>query len=578
MLGAYFTEAWSLIDKLGIWPSLFITVLLLALSIYAWRHRSVPGALSFAIGSVFSALWTAGSFLEFAAVDVGTKILWVKFQAACQVPATTAVACFVLEYAWPGRWFARRNLALLSIVPLTFLVLIVTNDLHHLVWYGFAFDGVVTPLRAPVNWYFVIYAYAIGLVELAVFIWLFLKSPQHRWPVSIMMTGQLGARVVYMLEAVGVVHSHLPLDVLVIAYLLMSYAAALFGFDILDPIALARKTLIAQIRDGTLVLDARQRVVSLNPAAQAILGVSAKSALGRAIQDLAPPVAEVTGGAFQEETGASTEIRLGTGRDARDFVMMTSELTDWRGRGIGQLLLLRDVSDQKRAQAQIVEQQRSLATLQERDRLARELHDSVGQTLAAARLQASTVRLMLARGETAQADKCLEQMVEVTVAAEGDVREYLLGARTGLPADLSFFPALREYTRRFCQHYSLQIELSVPPQLESRGLDPAVEMQLLRIIQEALSNVRKHACATNAQVTFTQSGTIVRVTIADDGQGFDREAVAARCAEGFGLQAMRERAEGLGGTLQVDSAPGQGTRVVVQVPAGEIRGTAEMRR
>ncbi|MCJ7738444.1 MAG: histidine kinase [Anaerolineae bacterium] len=578
MYRAYLAEAWSLVDRPGIWPSFCMTVLLLALSAYAWRRRGVPGASSFAIGSVFSALWTAGSFMELAAVDVGTKILWFKFQAVWQVPATTAIACFVLEYAWPGRWLTRRNLALLSIAPLTFLVLILTDDLHHLVWYGFAFDGLVAPLRAPANWFFVAYVYAMSLVELAVFIWLFLRSPQHRWPVSIMMTGQLGGRVAYMLEAVEVVHSNLPVDVLVIAYLFLSYAVALFGFGIFDPIALARKTVIAQIRDGILVLDARQLVASLNPAAQAILGVPAKSALGRPIQDLMPPFAKVTGGALQEETSTSTEISLGTGRDARDYVLVTSELKDWRGHGIGQLLLLRDVSDQKQAQAQIVEQQRSLATLQERERLARELHDSVGQTLAAARLQASTVRLMLARGETAQADKCLEQMAAMSVAAEDDVREYLLGARTSLSADLSFFPALREYTRRFCRQYSLQIELSVPPQLESRGLDPTVEMQLLRIIQEALSNARKHACATNAQVTFTLSGTMMQVTIADDGQGFDPEAVAARCAEGFGLQAMRERAEGLGGALQVDSAPGQGTRVMVQVPAGEIRGPEGMLR
>jgi len=567
MFGAYFTEPWSLVDKSGIWSSLSMTVLLLALFAYAWRRRNVPGASSFAIGNVFSALWTAGSFLEFVAVDVSTKILWVKFQAAWQVPATTAVACFVLEYAWPGRWLTRRNLALLSIAPLTFLVLIVTNDLHHLVWYGFAFDGVVTPLRAPANWFFVVYAYAISLVELAVFIWLFLQSPQHRWPVSIMMTGQLGARVVYILEAVGVVHSHLPLDVLMIAYLFVSYAAALFGFDIFNPIALACKTAIAQIHDGMLVLDARQRVASLNPAAQAILGVSAKSAEGRPIQELMPPFAEVTGGGSQEETSTSTEIRLRTERDVRDYVLVTSELKDWRGDGVGRLLLLRDVSDQKQAQAQIVEQQRSLATLQERERLARELHDSVGQTLAATRLQASTVRLMLARGETAQAGKCLEQMAAMTVAAEDDVRDYLLGARTSLSGELSLFAALREYTHRFCQQFGLQIELSIPPQLESQGLDPAVAMQLLRIIQEALSNVRKHACATHAQVMFTLSGTMVRVTIADDGKGFDPEAVAARCAEGFGLQAIRERAEGLGGALQVDSASGQGTRVVVQVPA-----------
>ena len=88
---------------------------------------------------------------------------------------------------------------------------------------------------------------------------------------------------------------------------------------------------------------------------------------------------------------------------------------------------------------------------------------------------------------------------------------------------------------------------------------------MLRIIQEALSNVRKHARAHCACVSFTSDGARARITVADDGQGFDLVAVG-RQGEGFGLRAMRERAEGLGGTLAVTSCPGQGTQVVVEVP------------
>ena len=88
---------------------------------------------------------------------------------------------------------------------------------------------------------------------------------------------------------------------------------------------------------------------------------------------------------------------------------------------------------------------------------------------------------------------------------------------------------------------------------------------LLRIIQEALSNVRKHARAKSAQVAFMVSEKLVQIIISDDGLGFD-SAATVRQAEGFGLQAMRERAETLGGLFEVISQPGQGTRVMVQVP------------
>ena len=82
-----------------IWPSFLTVLLLIALAVYSGRRRSVPGALPFTIGCLFAALWAAGSMMEAAAVEVQTKIFWVKFQGAWILPVVTAITCFVLEYA-----------------------------------------------------------------------------------------------------------------------------------------------------------------------------------------------------------------------------------------------------------------------------------------------------------------------------------------------------------------------------------------------------------------------------------------------------------------------------------------------
>ncbi len=100
-------------------------------------------------------------------------------------------------------------------------------------------------------------------------------------------------------------------------------------------------------------------------------------------------------------------------------------------------------------------------------------------------------------------------------------------------------------------------------------------MQILRIVQEGLSNVRKHARAHRAQVSFALSDTSVGAVVADDGLGFDPAVATASQEAGFGLRSMRERAESLGGTLQVMSQPGQGTQVVAQVPESVWRGSIE---
>jgi hypothetical protein len=168
--------SWPYAYTPAIWPSVFTVLLLVALSVYAWQRRSVPGALVFAVNCLIAAPWAAGSVMELAAVDVECKIFWFQFQGVWMGPAATAAACFALEYAWPGRWLTRRNLALLSIPPLLILAMILTNDLHHLIWRGFAYDGTVIPLRGLGNLISVAYGYGLGIVNLVVFAWLFLRS------------------------------------------------------------------------------------------------------------------------------------------------------------------------------------------------------------------------------------------------------------------------------------------------------------------------------------------------------------------------------------------------------------------
>jgi serine phosphatase RsbU (regulator of sigma subunit) len=357
-----------------IWLSFLTVVLLVALAIFGWRRRSVPGAVPFVVGCLFFGLWVAGAFMEYAVADVAAKIFWVKFQAVWQLPATTAITCFILEYAWPGRWLTRRNLALVSVVPLLFLALILTNDLHHLVWSGFTYDGFVLPLPGPVPWIIMAYAYAFGIANILLAAWLVLHWPQYRWPMAMVLIAQVGGRVVYLLEKVYVVRSHLPLDILMVLAVFVAWAIVLFGFRILDPVPLARQAVIAQMHDGLLVLDAQGRVTSLNPAAQAILGAPAGTALGQPVLDLLPMVPGADGGGLAAE-GKQIEICLGTEAQPRHYLLETSILKDVRGLTVGSLLMLHDRTERRRAQARILEQQIEIAMLQEREQLARLQHE-----------------------------------------------------------------------------------------------------------------------------------------------------------------------------------------------------------
>ncbi len=537
-----------------VWPMLVAAGLSVPLGAYAWRRRSVPGALPFAVMCLFGLPWMLGSALELAAVNLPAKIFWVKFQSVWQGPAASAVLWFALQYAHLTRWLNRRVLILLFFPWLAGLALTVTNDAHHWFWAGFTLDGGVRPVRGPACWILLGYGFALATAASVVFVWLFWRSRLHRRPAALCLGGQLAVRVAYLLDASRA--NPLPIDPVPISivFVTVSYALAVFHFRLLELIPIARGTMVEQMREGMLVLDTRERIVDLNHAAEQIVGIPAARARGGSLAEVFPACRTT-----------ETEISVGS----RHYALHLSSLKDWRGSPLGSLILLHDVTEQKRAQEQLLEQQRALATLQERDRVARELHDGLGQVLGFVKMQAKSARVLLARDQVSEADACLARLAAVAQDAHADVREYILGARAGMSAGGGFLPALEDYLRRFRENYGIAAQLDVAAELRAQALEPTVEAQLLRIIQEALTNVRKHARAHAVDIRLGVSNGRAEAMVRDDGAGFDAALLEAAEGQKFGLRFMRERAEEVGGALQVRSAPGQGTQVIISVPLQE---------
>ena len=213
--------------------------------------------------------------------------------------------------------------------------------------------------------------------------------------------------------------------------------------------------------------------------------------------------------------------------------------------------------------ARLSDEVRSLAALEERERLAREMHDGLAQALGLLHLKLQGA-LPSSAGAPAVTEQLLE-MLQITERAYEEVRQSIFGLRNFVSRGLGLVPTLTEYLHEFSAHNGIAVELETAgPALGP--IPPASEMQAVRIIQEALTNVRKHAGSDRARVRLQRDGAWLRVTVEDDGVGWERPPVEDRLH--FGLQTMRERAEGLGGRLEIDSAVGRGTRVVATLPGG----------
>jgi len=220
--------------------------------------------------------------------------------------------------------------------------------------------------------------------------------------------------------------------------------------------------------------------------------------------------------------------------------------------------------------ARLREAEQRYTIVAERDRIARELHDSIAQVLGVIHLRLRSlepkVRDVAGNGAATE----VADLAEIADEGYKDVREAILGLSESVTSADGLEGALGEYLSKFSRQTGIATTLRCDDAAR-RALMPRSEVQLLRVVQEALTNVRKHAGAHHAAVSLSEDDGVVTLAVVDDGSGFDPSRLEAALDHGFGLASMRERVEQIGGTLEVHTAPGTGTRVVVQLQQEETR-------
>lgn len=220
--------------------------------------------------------------------------------------------------------------------------------------------------------------------------------------------------------------------------------------------------------------------------------------------------------------------------------------------------------------ARLYERLEQQAVVEERVRLAREIHDGLAQNLAFVRWKMYQVQRWIEEGLVERLRDEIALLQQVVDEAYLDTREAIDGLRLPLNDNTPFSDALREYARRFAARTSITVDLI----LDDVSLPPRAQAQLLRVVQEALSNVRKHAQATHVTVCLRGDTNGIHLEITDNGVGFDPGAVEE--TRHFGLRIMAERVQSLGGRLWVDSQVGLGTTVNVLLPTPHVRVTPEV--
>ncbi len=544
-------------------------MLSLAVIGFAWPRRSVPGAKAFIALMCTSALWSGANALEMMGLDLPTKLFWANVQYIAYNSLVISWLIMALQFTGRGWWLTRRRYILLLIIPVLTVIVAWTNQWHGLLRQDVHLDisgpfPVIGKTFGPWIWVHSAFIYPVAAVGFLIYIRALIQVWRYRWQVLILILGAVLPYSVNLAHTLRLMPLKYDIAPVLFSICGIFYAWGMFRFELFDRLQASQSMVIQSMGDGMLVFDRVGRLARFNPAALRIIGATATNdTIGKTVAEIfGPKFCEL----FQRTSSGKQEILLQQGDKKTEYYETRWwPVLDGRHKINGHLLLLHNITEVKVAQDEILKQQQLAATLEERERLARELHDSLGQVMGYMNIQIQAIRDQLGEGKIVEADSRLFNLSQVINESNAEIREFIYGIKSSLLFKDGFFKTLEQYAANFTANFDINVMVNNPAGLDDGELALPVQAQLFRIIQEACVNVRKHARAKQITIDFQKNGSNVQVVVNDNGIGFDH----AKLPEGkrFGQGIMQERAASVGGDLQIQSTPGKGTQIMINLPS-----------
>ena len=331
------------------------------LAIYTWQNRKTAGATPFSLMLFILFEWGTSYILELAGTDISTKIFWEFFKFVGVIATPVAWLVFAFEYTGRKTWINPRRLALLSLIPLTSIIILATNKSHHLfrATWSLATQGGFFLLNATNgSWYWVhaAYTYTLIMIGLVLIIRALLRWPaQYRGQMIWILLSTLTPLIANIITVFQIIPIIIDLTPFAFTVTGLGMAYALFRHRLLDIAPIARDLIIDGMKDGMIVTDANGRIVDVNRAALQIIDPSGeKQLIGKRLDDTLSPWSDLVV-KYRDEANADDEISIGEGIAQRWYELSIFSIKDENSLVIGRVITTRDITDRKLAEIKLQE-------------------------------------------------------------------------------------------------------------------------------------------------------------------------------------------------------------------------------
>lgn len=315
------------------------------IAVIAWKRRAAPGASGLMFFNVADVVWAGTYAVRWMVVDPSAQFFWLDVTYFGAATHTTLAIIFTLQFTNRSHLLTRRNLSLLAIVPIITLVLLWTDKWHGLFFGGHRSSGAILD-GGPWFWFFILYTFAQIIIIIALLVHAYLRASRlyRRQAGTVLLASVFPVAGIFIGLAGLSPFTNLDLTPFTYSISGLIYAYGLFGFRMFDVMPVARNKLVDEMTDGVIVLDANKRIVDINPAAERLIGISAK-VVGQSANDVLSPRLHLDQGVIPIEASLM-DLRISE-NPQRDIEFQVLPLLD-HGQNInGQLIILHDITERK---------------------------------------------------------------------------------------------------------------------------------------------------------------------------------------------------------------------------------------